>query len=73
MEGDKDTVLELLIAINDYFLPKPNMKTPKKFNANNHNHNNYDIDYKMESNGVRNSFFFYKLLKKYVYFMLISW
>ncbi|CAH8613261.1 unnamed protein product [Schistosoma guineensis] len=51
MEGDKDTVLELLIAINDYFLPKPNMKTPKKFNANNHNHNNYDIDYKMESNG----------------------
>ncbi|RTG88154.1 uncharacterized protein DC041_0003368 [Schistosoma bovis] len=49
MEGDKDTVLELLIAINDYFLPKPNMKTPKKFNAN--NHNNYDIDYKMESNG----------------------
>ncbi|CAH8590298.1 unnamed protein product [Schistosoma mattheei] len=51
MEGDKDTVLELLTAINDYFLPKPNMKTPKKFNANNHNHNNYDIDYKMESNG----------------------
>ncbi|VDP60344.1 unnamed protein product, partial [Schistosoma mattheei] len=57
MEGDKDTVLELLTAINDYFLPKPNMKTPKKFNANNHNHNNYDIDYKMESNGVRNSYF----------------
>ncbi|CAH8636054.1 unnamed protein product [Schistosoma haematobium] len=51
MEGDKDTVLELLIAINDYFLPKPNMKTPKKFIANNHNHNHNDIDYKMESNG----------------------
>ncbi|CAH8619161.1 unnamed protein product [Schistosoma margrebowiei] len=51
MEGDKDTVLELLFAINDYFLPKPNMKTPKKFIANNPNHNNYDIDYKMESNG----------------------
>ncbi|CAH8655838.1 unnamed protein product [Schistosoma rodhaini] len=51
MEGDKDTVLELLIAINDYFLPKPNMKTTKKFNPNNHNSNYYDIDYKMESNG----------------------
>ncbi|KAH8856457.1 Dixin [Schistosoma japonicum] len=49
MEGDKETVHELLIAINDYFTPKAvNKSTKKLFTNNNHIH---DVDYKLDSNG----------------------
>ncbi|CAH8556631.1 unnamed protein product [Schistosoma turkestanicum] len=51
MEGDKQTILQLLYAINDYFMPRIITKSNKMLMTSNNNNNNNDIDSRMDSTG----------------------